>query len=154
MVRDSFARLERIDHLVTAAAGSLRGRIVDLDTQRARALFESKFWGATPLREIRRATRRSRRIDHLVLRLGQSKAHAGNVDAGRGRRRYRSIGAESGTRVGTDTRQRNHTRTDRYSPLARVYPKPRPRHISIELRNPIQSAARELPKTSHRPFYF
>lgn len=45
MVRDRFARLERVDHLITAAAGSLRGRIVDLDTQRARALFEGKFWG-------------------------------------------------------------------------------------------------------------
>ncbi|MEJ1978352.1 MAG: SDR family oxidoreductase [Acetobacteraceae bacterium] len=40
-----FADIGTIDHLITAAAGSLRGRLVDLDTRRARALFEAKFWG-------------------------------------------------------------------------------------------------------------
>lgn len=30
---------------VTAAAGTLRGRLVDLETASARSLFESKFWG-------------------------------------------------------------------------------------------------------------
>ena len=32
-------------HLITAAAGTLRGRLIDLDTQRARELFDTKFWG-------------------------------------------------------------------------------------------------------------
>ncbi len=44
-VKETFSALERIDHLVTAAAGSLRGHLFDLDTAKARALFESKFWG-------------------------------------------------------------------------------------------------------------
>jgi NAD(P)-dependent dehydrogenase (short-subunit alcohol dehydrogenase family) len=44
-VKEAFQRIERIDHLVTAAAGSLRGRQADLDTALARELFESKFWG-------------------------------------------------------------------------------------------------------------
>ena len=44
-VRRAFTGIERIDHLVTAAAGTLRGRLIDLDTQRARELFDAKFWG-------------------------------------------------------------------------------------------------------------
>jgi NAD(P)-dependent dehydrogenase (short-subunit alcohol dehydrogenase family) len=44
-VEEAFRKIERIDHLVTAAAGSLRGRQADLDTALARELFESKFWG-------------------------------------------------------------------------------------------------------------
>jgi NAD(P)-dependent dehydrogenase (short-subunit alcohol dehydrogenase family) len=44
-VRRTFTGVERIDHLITAAAGTLRGRLIDLDTQRARELFDSKFWG-------------------------------------------------------------------------------------------------------------
>jgi NAD(P)-dependent dehydrogenase (short-subunit alcohol dehydrogenase family) len=44
-VRRAFTGIERVDHLVTAAAGSLRGRLIDLDTERARELFDAKFWG-------------------------------------------------------------------------------------------------------------
>jgi NAD(P)-dependent dehydrogenase (short-subunit alcohol dehydrogenase family) len=44
-LKTAFANIDRIDHLVTAAAGTLRGRVVDLDTRHARQLFESKFWG-------------------------------------------------------------------------------------------------------------
>ena len=44
-VRTAFADIDRVDHLVTAAAGTLRGRLVDLDTRRARQLFEVKYWG-------------------------------------------------------------------------------------------------------------
>jgi NAD(P)-dependent dehydrogenase (short-subunit alcohol dehydrogenase family) len=44
-VKLAFVGIERIDHLVTAAAGTLRGRLVDLDTRRARELFDAKFWG-------------------------------------------------------------------------------------------------------------
>jgi NAD(P)-dependent dehydrogenase (short-subunit alcohol dehydrogenase family) len=44
-VRAAFADIECVDHLVTGAAGTLRGRLVDLDTRRARQLFEVKFWG-------------------------------------------------------------------------------------------------------------
>jgi NAD(P)-dependent dehydrogenase (short-subunit alcohol dehydrogenase family) len=44
-VRIAFADIECIDHLVTAAAGTLRGRLVELDTHHARQLFEVKFWG-------------------------------------------------------------------------------------------------------------
>jgi NAD(P)-dependent dehydrogenase (short-subunit alcohol dehydrogenase family) len=44
-VRTAFAGIDRVDHLVTAAAGTLRGRLVDLDTQHARQLFEVKYWG-------------------------------------------------------------------------------------------------------------
>jgi len=44
-VRRAFTGIERIDHLITAAAGTLRGRLVDLDTRRARQLFDAKFWG-------------------------------------------------------------------------------------------------------------
>jgi NAD(P)-dependent dehydrogenase (short-subunit alcohol dehydrogenase family) len=40
-----FAAQQRIDHLVTAAAGTARGRVVELETATARALFESKYWG-------------------------------------------------------------------------------------------------------------
>jgi NAD(P)-dependent dehydrogenase (short-subunit alcohol dehydrogenase family) len=44
-VRRAVTGIERIDHLITAAAGTLRGRLFDLDTQRARELFDTKFWG-------------------------------------------------------------------------------------------------------------
>jgi len=44
-VRTAFADIDRVDHLVTAAAGTLRGRLVDLDTRHARQLFEVKYWG-------------------------------------------------------------------------------------------------------------
>jgi NAD(P)-dependent dehydrogenase (short-subunit alcohol dehydrogenase family) len=44
-VRRAFSGIERIDHLITAAAGTLRGRLIDLDTRRARELFDTKFWG-------------------------------------------------------------------------------------------------------------
>jgi NAD(P)-dependent dehydrogenase (short-subunit alcohol dehydrogenase family) len=37
--------LGEFDHLVTAAAGTYRARVTELDTAAARALFESKFWG-------------------------------------------------------------------------------------------------------------
>lgn len=40
-----FAAIPRLDHLVTAAAGTVRGNVVDLDVGRARELFESKYWG-------------------------------------------------------------------------------------------------------------
>lgn len=40
-----FAGLGQIDHLVTAAAGTYRGKITETDTAAARALFESKYWG-------------------------------------------------------------------------------------------------------------
>ncbi|NIE84552.1 SDR family oxidoreductase [Burkholderia sp. Cy-647] len=44
-VVDTLERIGRIDHLVTAAAGSVRGSLVDLDVVAARSLFESKYWG-------------------------------------------------------------------------------------------------------------
>ena len=40
-----FMNLGQIDHLVTAAAGTYRGKITDTDTAAAKALFESKYWG-------------------------------------------------------------------------------------------------------------
>ena len=40
-----FADLGPIDHLVTAAAGTYRGKITETDTGAAKALFESKYWG-------------------------------------------------------------------------------------------------------------
>lgn len=40
-----FAGVDRLDHLVTAAAGTVRGNVVDLEVARARELFESKYWG-------------------------------------------------------------------------------------------------------------
>jgi NAD(P)-dependent dehydrogenase (short-subunit alcohol dehydrogenase family) len=44
-VERAFETIGEFDHLVTAAAGTYRGRITELNTQEARALFESKFWG-------------------------------------------------------------------------------------------------------------
>jgi NAD(P)-dependent dehydrogenase (short-subunit alcohol dehydrogenase family) len=44
-VAQAFAALGPFDHLVTAAAGTYRGTVVELDTAKARELFESKFWG-------------------------------------------------------------------------------------------------------------
>lgn len=41
----AFVDIGPFDHLVTAAAGTLRGRMVDLDTAKARRLFDVKFWG-------------------------------------------------------------------------------------------------------------
>jgi NAD(P)-dependent dehydrogenase (short-subunit alcohol dehydrogenase family) len=40
-----FAAIDSLDHLVTAAAGTARGTVVELDVAKARALFESKYWG-------------------------------------------------------------------------------------------------------------
>ncbi len=40
-----FAGIARLDHLVTAAAGTVRGNVVDLEVAQARELFESKYWG-------------------------------------------------------------------------------------------------------------
>jgi len=40
-----FALQPIIDHLVTAAAGTVRGLVTELDVAKARALFESKYWG-------------------------------------------------------------------------------------------------------------
>lgn len=40
-----FSDLGPIDHLVTAAAGTYRGKITESDTVAAKALFESKYWG-------------------------------------------------------------------------------------------------------------
>jgi NAD(P)-dependent dehydrogenase (short-subunit alcohol dehydrogenase family) len=44
-VKAQFKDIGKLDHLVTAAAGTYRGRITEVDTQKARALFDSKFWG-------------------------------------------------------------------------------------------------------------
>jgi NAD(P)-dependent dehydrogenase (short-subunit alcohol dehydrogenase family) len=44
-VASFFAAQPPLDHLVTAAAGTVRGTVVELEVARARALFESKFWG-------------------------------------------------------------------------------------------------------------
>jgi NAD(P)-dependent dehydrogenase (short-subunit alcohol dehydrogenase family) len=40
-----FAGQQQFDHLVTAAAGTVRGLVVELDVAKARELFESKYWG-------------------------------------------------------------------------------------------------------------
>lgn len=40
-----FSRQTHIDHLVTAAAGTARGLVTELEVAKARALFESKYWG-------------------------------------------------------------------------------------------------------------
>lgn len=40
-----FEQAGPLDHLVTAAAGTVRGTVVELETARARELFESKYWG-------------------------------------------------------------------------------------------------------------
>lgn len=44
-VASFFANLGPLDHLVTAAAGTVRGTVVELEVSKARALFESKYWG-------------------------------------------------------------------------------------------------------------
>lgn len=44
-VADFFTQLGPLDHLVTAAAGTVRGWVQDLPVSEARALFESKYWG-------------------------------------------------------------------------------------------------------------
>lgn len=44
-VSSAFANIGAFDHLVTAAAGTVRGTIVEVDTAAARGLFEAKFWG-------------------------------------------------------------------------------------------------------------
>lgn len=44
-VKTFFDQQSEIHHLITAAAGTLRGNVADLDTQAARNLFESKYWG-------------------------------------------------------------------------------------------------------------
>lgn len=40
-----FASQPQIDHLVTGAAGTARGLVTELEVAKARALFESKYWG-------------------------------------------------------------------------------------------------------------
>ena len=40
-----FDGVDRLDHLVTAAAGTVRGTVQELEVAQARALFESKYWG-------------------------------------------------------------------------------------------------------------
>jgi len=44
-VAEAFAQIGSFDHLVTAAAGTARGTVVELKVSEARALFESKYWG-------------------------------------------------------------------------------------------------------------
>lgn len=44
-VAECFARLGKLDHLITAAAGTIRGTVVELEVAKARELFESKYWG-------------------------------------------------------------------------------------------------------------
>lgn len=44
-VAAAFAQLGSFEHLVTAAAGTARGTVVELEVGVARALFESKYWG-------------------------------------------------------------------------------------------------------------
>jgi len=44
-VEHCFKQIGAFDHLLTAAAGTLRGSLTALETKSARALFESKFWG-------------------------------------------------------------------------------------------------------------
>lgn len=44
-VRRFFEGLGPIDHLVTAAAGTARGLVAELEVSTARALFDSKYWG-------------------------------------------------------------------------------------------------------------
>lgn len=40
-----FGGIEQLDHLITAAAGTVRGTVQELEVAQARALFDSKFWG-------------------------------------------------------------------------------------------------------------
>ena len=40
-----FEQIGLFDHLITAAAGTARGKVIELDTKIARGLFESKYWG-------------------------------------------------------------------------------------------------------------
>src|SRR5262249_56070380 len=47
-VRRAFTGIERIDHLITAAAGTLPARLIDPATQRAPKLFETNFWRPPP----------------------------------------------------------------------------------------------------------
>lgn len=44
-VEKLFQALGSFDHLVTAAAGTVRGKVTELDTTLARSMFESKYWG-------------------------------------------------------------------------------------------------------------
>ncbi|MFY7906390.1 MAG: SDR family NAD(P)-dependent oxidoreductase, partial [Burkholderiaceae bacterium] len=44
-VAEFFEGLDHLDHLVTAAAGTVRGTVAELEVAQARALFESKYWG-------------------------------------------------------------------------------------------------------------
>jgi len=44
-VASLFAGIDHLDHLVTAAAGTARGTVVELEVAKARELFESKYWG-------------------------------------------------------------------------------------------------------------
>ena len=42
-VSDFFGRLDGLDHLVTAVAGTVRGNVVDLDVSQAKAMFERTY---------------------------------------------------------------------------------------------------------------
>jgi NAD(P)-dependent dehydrogenase (short-subunit alcohol dehydrogenase family) len=44
-VAEFFDGIDQLDHLVTAAAGTVRGTVQALEVAQARALFESKYWG-------------------------------------------------------------------------------------------------------------
>jgi NAD(P)-dependent dehydrogenase (short-subunit alcohol dehydrogenase family) len=44
-VAAAFAGAGALDHIVAAAAGSVRGPLVELETAKARVLFEWNFWG-------------------------------------------------------------------------------------------------------------
>jgi NAD(P)-dependent dehydrogenase (short-subunit alcohol dehydrogenase family) len=44
-VAAAFAGAGALDHIVAAAAGSVRGPLMELEIAKARVLFESKFWG-------------------------------------------------------------------------------------------------------------
>ncbi len=44
-VRDFFAGIGTLDHLVTTAASGVTGSFLELDSAAAREVFESKFWG-------------------------------------------------------------------------------------------------------------
>lgn len=44
-VAEFFEGVDQLDHLVTAAAGTVRGTVQELEVTLARALFDSKYWG-------------------------------------------------------------------------------------------------------------
>jgi NAD(P)-dependent dehydrogenase (short-subunit alcohol dehydrogenase family) len=64
-VEAALSRIGALDHLVTAAAGTVRGRFMDMDTAAARGLFESKYWGQYHC--VRHAAPRLGSDDSVVL---------------------------------------------------------------------------------------